>query len=58
MEVRGHRLEREFEGWQNFWAASVGRQVNRALSIGLNFKDMEQPYGHARIGEFTVKFQF
>jgi hypothetical protein len=49
---------REFEGWQNFWAASITRALGDVASMGFNFKDIDQPYGHARIAEFTVKFQF
>jgi hypothetical protein len=51
-------IRRELEGWEYFWEASIMREVSDAVSLGLNFKDIEQPYGHARIGEFLVKFQF
>jgi hypothetical protein len=28
------------------------------LSLGVNFKDVDQQFGHSRTGEFMVRFAF
>jgi len=62
----GHRVlfdsagERHFsiDGWDNFWEISLLREVNSWMSLGVNFKDVDQDFGHSRTGEFLVRFKF
>jgi hypothetical protein len=48
----------EIQGWDNFWAVGLMREVSDTFSLGVNFKDVDQQFGHARSGEFMVRFQF
>jgi hypothetical protein len=48
----------EVKGWDNFWGVSLMRQVNETFSLGVNFKDVDQEFGHSRAGEFMVRFAF
>jgi hypothetical protein len=52
--VRHH----EIQGWDNFWEVGLMRQLNDAVSLGVNFKDVDQEFGHSRTGEFMVRFAF
>jgi len=45
-------------GWDNFWEASLMRDINSVMSMGVNFKDVDQEFGHSRTGEFLVRFRF
>ncbi len=45
-------------GWDNFWEVALMRQVNQTFSLGVNFKDVDQEFGHSRASEFRVRFQF
>ena len=46
------------DGWQNFWEVGLTRDVKSWLSLGVNFKDVNEDFGHSRTGEFTASFQF
>jgi hypothetical protein len=48
----------EIKGWDNFWEVALMRQVNDTMSLGVNFKDVDQEFGHSRTGEFMVRFAF
>jgi hypothetical protein len=48
----------EVRGWDNFWEVGVMREVNSVLSLGVNFKDVDQEFGHARSGTFVARFKF
>ena len=48
----------EVTGWDNFWEVGLLRDVGSVASMGINFKDVDQEFGHTRIGEFTVRFRF
>jgi hypothetical protein len=48
----------EVDGWDNFWEVGLMRQVNPTFSLGVNFKDVDQEFGHSRTGEFRVRFAF
>jgi hypothetical protein len=48
----------EVKGWDNFWEVALMRQVNETFSLGVNFKDVDQQFGHSRTGEFMVRFAF
>jgi hypothetical protein len=52
--------ERHYEvtGWDNFWEVALMREVNSAMSLGVNFKDVDQQFGHSRSGEFMLRFAF
>ena len=52
--------ERHYDvtGWDNFWEVSLTRQLSENVSLGVNFKDVEQDFGHARSGTFTASFAF
>jgi hypothetical protein len=52
--VRSHNID----GWANFWEVGLMRDVNSWLSLGVNFKDANQQFGHSRAGEFMVRFAF
>jgi len=48
----------EVKGWDNFWEVALMREVRESFSLGVNFKDVDQEFGHSRTGEFMVRFQF
>ena len=48
----------EVNGWDNFWEVGLMRQLNETVSLGVNFKDVDQEFGHSRTGEFMVRFAF
>ncbi|MEO8064643.1 MAG: hypothetical protein ABI821_18050 [Pseudomonadota bacterium] len=48
----------EIKGWDNFWEVALMRQVSDTFSLGVNFKDADEQFGHSRAGEFMVRFQF
>jgi len=48
----------QVKGWDNFWEVALMREVNSTMSMGVNFKDVDQEFGHSRTGEFMVRFQF
>jgi hypothetical protein len=45
-------------GWDNFWEVGLMRDVGSVMSMGVNFKDVDQEFGHTRTGEFSVRFRF
>ena len=48
----------EIRGWDNFWEVGLMRDVSSVISMGINFKDVDQEFGHTRTGEFSVRFRF
>ncbi len=48
----------ELNGWDNFWEVSLTRQIKQSILLGVNFKDVDQDFGHARSGTFTASFAF
>jgi hypothetical protein len=52
--------ERHYEigGWQNFWELGLAHDLNRHISLGLNFRDVNQDFGHARSLTFVASFAF
>jgi hypothetical protein len=48
----------EIDGWQNFWELGLTHDLNRHVSLGLNFKDVNQDFGHARSLTFVASFAF
>jgi hypothetical protein len=48
----------EVQGWDNFWEVALMRDVNSVMSLGVNFKDVDQEFGHSRTGEFLARFRF
>jgi len=52
--------ERHYDvtGWDNFYELSLTRELGKNVSLGVNFKDVDQDFGHARSGTFTASFAF
>jgi len=48
----------EIDGWENFWELGLTHDINRHISMGLNFKDVNQDFGHARSLNFVASFAF
>jgi hypothetical protein len=46
------------DGWDNFWEVALMREVNSVFSLGVNFKDVDEEFGHARAGEVFARFRF
>ena len=57
LDAAGER-HHEIKGWDNFWGVSLIREVSKTFSLGVNFKDVDQEFGHSRAAEFMVRFQF
>jgi hypothetical protein len=51
-------VEHEIEGWDNFYELSLSRELNEKISLGINFKDVDQEFGHSRSGTFVASFAF
>jgi len=49
---------RTVSGWANFWGVSLSRDLNSVISMGIDFKDVDEEFGHARSGTFMVSFRF
>jgi hypothetical protein len=48
----------EINGWDNFYELNLSRQLNERISLGINFKDVDQDFGHSRSGTFVASFAF
>jgi hypothetical protein len=48
----------ELDGWQNFWEMGLTHELNPHVALGLNFKDVNQDFGHARSLNFVASFSF
>lgn len=48
----------EINGWDNFYELSLSREINKKVSLGINFKDVDQEFGHSRSGTFVATFAF
>ena len=48
----------EINGWDNFYELNLTRELSDSVSMGVIFKDVDQEFGHARSGAFTVSFAF
>jgi hypothetical protein len=57
LDIAGER-HYEVKGWDNFWEVALMREVSESFSLGVNFKDVDQEFGHSRTGEFMVRFAF
>jgi len=48
----------DIQSWDNFYELSLTRQIGDSVSMGALFRDVDQDFGHARSGAFTVSFAF
>jgi len=48
----------EIDGYQNFWEMGLTHELNPHISLGLNFKDVNQDFGHSRSLVFVASFAF
>jgi hypothetical protein len=48
----------DIQSWDNFYELNLTRQLNENISMGAQFRDVYQDFGHARSGAFTVSFAF
>jgi hypothetical protein len=46
------------DGWENFWEIGLSHELNKKISLGVNFRDVSQDFGHTRIGTFVATFAF
>jgi hypothetical protein len=46
------------DDWENFYELGLTREINRKISLGVNFKDVDDQFGHSRSGTFTASFAF
>jgi len=48
----------DINGWDNFYELNLTKEISKSVSMGAQFKDVDQEFGHARSGAFTVSFSF
>lgn len=48
----------DIQGWDNFYELSLTHELKKNVSLGAMFRDVDQEFGHARSGAFTVSFAF
>jgi hypothetical protein len=46
------------DDWANFYELGLTREINRKISLGVNFRDVDEGFGHSRSGTFTASFAF
>ncbi len=50
-----HDDDKELRGYEYVYEATIGRQVSRALTLGLNYKQGHYDFGRARAVSFVVQ---
>lgn len=48
----------EIDGYENFWELGLSHELNPHISLGLNFKDVNEDFGHSRSLAFVASFAF
>jgi hypothetical protein len=48
----------EIQGWDNFYELNLTRTLKNNMTLGVMFQDVDEEFGHARSGAFTVSFAF
>jgi hypothetical protein len=48
----------DIQGWDNFYELNLTRQLKDNVSLGVQFQDVDEEFGHSRSGAFTVSFAF
>ena len=48
----------EIQGWDNFYELNLTHKLKNNIALGLVFQDVDESFGHARSGAFTVSFAF
>jgi hypothetical protein len=49
---------KSLDDWENFYELALTRQINRKVSLGVNFRDVDEQFGHSRSGTFVATFAF
>jgi hypothetical protein len=57
LDEEGER-HKSLDDWSNFWELGLTREINRKVSLGVNFRDVDEQFGHSRSGTFVASFAF
>ena len=57
LDENGER-HKALDDWENFYELGLTREINRKISLGVNFHDVDDQFGHSRSGTFTASFAF